>query len=630
MFVTHWATCARLVVMILVGLSLFASSGSAIAQDVLTDAQVAFVGSDGNIWLARPDGSDQRVAIQPGVELGMSRLVVSPDGAMVAQADPRRAPIRIWHTGDGRLVEIPGSDQCIAPQFTADSQRLVYTCTLDPTGLFPEPPGLVLSSAVNGSDPRVELPMPVGAPGGIDDVRLADGAMLVSAWRDTDEGQGSLPHTVLYDAQLNELAAFEGTEVPAWGRQALFDIRFAPGGDAIVARVCESGCIYNQETIARDFLIGFDGRIIERITPQWLIDVGGDRMSIPATAAVEAGTEVPGAAGGTEPDGTGVAAVPAELETGQGWIAYVSTGIKLVRPDLSEMVTLVEIDGGSDLNPVWSHDGTMLAWNGPAWPDPMFDPYRGIWVFANGEVRRLPGTEGCLMPAFSGDNARVYYICPDVAHQHQPVEAIIPEHLVGVPATGVYIPSNAWLGSISSSAIDGSDQRVELAYDGSGDPAWGGLGGEMMVYRLEVRSTDGAVMVLYRNPVAPPTVAGTLVLDADLNVASNTPLAEGDIFPVMLPDGTIVTPRGCDNLCPNGLPVTFTALDGTEVDAPVAAQILGPAWTFDLSPDASRAAGWSYHDGLWIEGVDGNRIPVDPSGMYPAWQPVPVEIVLPG
>lgn len=116
------------------------------------------------------------------------------------------------------------------------------------------------------------------------------------------------------------------------------------------------------------------------------------------------------------------------------------------------------------------------------------------------------------------------------------------------------------------------------------------------------------------------------MLDANLSLISSTPLAKGDIFPLMLPDGTIVTPRRCENLCPNGLPTTLTALDGTEVNSPVAAQLVGPAWTFDLSPDGTSGAAWSYHDGLWLQGEDGSQMPLDSFGAFPAWQPVPVPV----
>lgn len=677
--------CALLVAHCLVLLS---GGGFAGAQDAVRAAGlIAYIGVDGNVWLVNSDGSNPQQITDDANIPGYGSYANpswSHDGSMLAFEGPALgggSAIYVWTAGDPGRVEVESTEHCVNPVFSGDNQRVLYQChrSMDgpPTSPLDPRNGEIVSSAIDGSDQRIEVEISPEAvqwtlAAGID-VRSSDGAVMV--WSFDPYGIPRTADVRIYDAAFNEVSSALlpiGTNV---GPAAVgpIDLAFSPGGEGFIALVCTATCI---ETGTAEAFAGvvtdLDGNIVERwdagapLDPSTLyyltsIDMSPDGARMVASYAdlhgaigtfdasgawtpiaeghaaawqpsvsVEAADEAAGSSPIVSAPPESESETATEPEAGSGWIAYVVEGeVRLVRPDLSEAVTVFETAGGSNMNPVWSHDGTMLAWNGPTWPEPAFLPNRGIWVYANGQVTQLPGTELCSQPAFSGDNSRIYYVCAGPEHQEHPVEAIIPDYLLDVPGTAVYVPNNTWLGSIGSSAIDGSDQRVELAYDGSDDPTWGGLSGEMMVYKFEIRPNDGALMVLYRNPVAPPTVAGTLVLDANHSLLSNTPLAEGDIFPLMLPDGTIVTPRPCENLCPNGMPVTLTTLDGAEVDSPVAAQLVGPAWTFDMSPDASLGVAWTYHDGVWIQGVDGNRVLVDPSGMYPAWQPVPMEIQVP-
>jgi hypothetical protein len=302
----------------------------------------------------------------------------------------------------------------------------------------------------------------------------------------------------------------------------------------------------------------------------------------------------------------------------------------LIRPDGSEQVMLTEFSGS---NLSWSHDGTMLAFNGPAGRYVETPTQGGIWLLRDGVLTELPETEGCTMPAFTADNLRVVYVCPDEAHAEIPAEAIIPDHLMGTPAKGLYIPLMSYLGTIRSSALDGSDQQIEYELtDADVVTVWGNPTRAVMVESMQVHPTDGTVLVVFADASAEPSVAGGVIFGSDFQPQESIILDEHGVIPTMLPNGTILAITHCDgNPCTSGEHFDFTDQDGNLVLLPLLAESLGPAWTSDLAPDGEAVLNWNYYEGVWIAYPDGSSVVLNAgsSRTAPKWQPVPVDIELP-
>jgi hypothetical protein len=208
---------------------------------------IAFVGPDGNIWVTRPDGTDQReltsFAFAQYASCGPPSW--SPDGTTLAFTGPDG----IYLYRAGVLAPLANVQGCAAPSFTPDGRRLMFGCArnvqfgdIQSIEELSDTPswGFVSSSNLDGSDWHVVVPYAVNdypdwnQPGHrvqADDIDVssADGWLLIDA-----------------SASMSEidLASPDGT-----GIQRLSIVgqgRFSKDGRGIVIGQCEGNCYHNR------------------------------------------------------------------------------------------------------------------------------------------------------------------------------------------------------------------------------------------------------------------------------------------------------------------------------------------------------------------------------------------------
>lgn len=315
-----------------------------------------------------------------------------------------------------------------------------------------------------------------------------------------------------------------------------------------------------------------------------------------------------------------------EDSSADGWIAYVGDdgNIWLMQPDGSSQ-TQVTTDGGVEngistyLSPNWSHDGTMLTFS----EYPHGGESGGVWVLRDGTLHLLPNTSACLAPVFSPDNQRVLYSCQQSIAPGDPM----PSDLA----------SNPLLGFVSSSMLDGSDQRIEVPYsaDRAGVP-WTS-DGKAFHYagQIDVRLSDGMVMVVYHGH----RKAGVFLFDVDgsmmdqFNLSGPDGMDLGPYDARFTPDGEGIIATVCTYGC-------FPMEDGEQVFDIMTVDLTGKVvreWTkvdagqrlngVDISPDGLTVVSGNWYttatEGEIVVRQGPEQRLVIGAGTQPAWQPNP-------
>jgi hypothetical protein len=323
----------------------------------------------------------------------------------------------------------------------------------------------------------------------------------------------------------------------------------------------------------------------------------------------------------TAPAWSGGSQVVAARASGDGLIAYVGSDntIWVMNADgtnARQVTTGVESTSPA-VRPAWSHDGTMLAFsnygNGVGSGD-------GIWVVRDGALSRLPNTERCTGPAFSADDTRILYGCANGEHREEQ-----PGDLETNPARAF----------VSSSALDGSDQRVEIPYRTDGKmPAWDNSSFRGSPTQVDVSAVTGEILVV----ASGLHYKGAFRFGSDGALISTIAMkGDGNLGPWVarfMPDGQSVLVTTCSSGCFPGAAnapvhnVLQLDLEGNEIrEWPV------PSSSFSAgvspSPDGRMAVvSLGGEPAMHRIDPDGNTTVLGP-GADPAWQPVPAQFTLP-
>jgi Tol biopolymer transport system component len=508
-----------------------------------SDGWIAYTGPDGNIWLTTPDGTTHHQVTTDGSPAAPYVAPNwSPDGTMLAFSTRSAHGIEgndVYLLRSGQITRIPNIWNCSGAAFTTDGTELAILCgvyrndypagvALDHLQQDPDK-GFVSLVSLDGSNWRVMTPFPIEL-NGFDTlwwemlltrditVSIVDGAIMLNSIF-FSSAQAQQLHLVSADG------AYEATlDTP--GDQGRIRGRFTASSDQILTSFCR-GCyrdsmehpntsivwmdrsgaivetLYTLDPARR--VIGFDlspdgSRLalttMERQTEGALQTGDLQIVDMPSGTMVPIGSGadvawqphpaevvIPGGGAEPAPEGSTIA-----LEPGANWIAYIGDdgNVWVMQPDGTDQ-TQVTTDGSiangvaSYSDPIWSHDGTTLAFSRPQ----DSEGNGGIWLFRDGLLAPLSNTNGCQGPAFSSDDQRLVYACSPGFVDHEPPP----------PDLG----TNPLLGFVSSSALDGSDQRVEIAYslDGTGVPFTPDGKARHYASMIDIRSTDGAMLVPY-------------------------------------------------------------------------------------------------------------------------------------
>lgn len=214
--------------------------------------------ADSNIWVMQADGSGAQQITTDG-ESGFNDDYANPawshDGTMLAFTgrlpDTYDSDILVYR--DGHLTPIPGTAWCHHPVFSADNERVLYSC--DPSKAYDhDHAGLVTSSKIDGTDQQLHLEFPIEEEWspttdwrlvGLD-VRPSDGAVLVAV---LDEKAPEVT-VELYDAEFKldttvDIAGMFGPD--AFGP---YNARFTVDGEGIVGAMCLASCRGYQDQVS--------------------------------------------------------------------------------------------------------------------------------------------------------------------------------------------------------------------------------------------------------------------------------------------------------------------------------------------------------------------------------------------
>lgn len=328
---------------------------------------------------------------------------------------------------------------------------------------------------------------------------------------------------------------------------------------------------------------------------------------------------------------TATAAAPAtggstspRIEPGQDWIAFVGEddNIWLMQPDGSQQVQ-VTTDGGAGSglsrydSPAWSHDGSMLAFSQRT----NDGASGGIWLLRDGYLTQVPNTGvPCHAPAFSADDQRLLFNCPQSISVGDPVPADLA--------------TNPLRGYLTSSLLDGSDQRIEVPYtiDDSGVKWTSESKSGYYVSRVDIRPSDGMIMVSYTGfhqaGVQWFAANGTLTNSFTMMNVDSQQLGPYDAR--FTPDGNAIIGIVCMSDChgagsPRQLDISMLDLQGNIFDRWLQMAPNQGAAGVDIAPDGSRVVasiiGEDSTDATIVV-LDGAMQPETiGSGHNPAWQP---------
>lgn len=311
------------------------------------------------------------------------------------------------------------------------------------------------------------------------------------------------------------------------------------------------------------------------------------------------------------------------IEPGQDWIAYVGEdgNIWLMQPDGSQQTQLTTDGGptGSSTydDPAWSHDGTMLTFSQRG-TDGVSG---GIWLLRDGYLTLLPNTDAsCHASAFSADDHRLLYSCPQNIAVGDPVPADLT--------------TNPLQGYVTSSALDGSDQRIEVPYtiDDSGVKWTSESKSGYYVSWIDVRPSDGMIMVSYTGfhqaGVQWFAADGTLTNSFTMMNVDNQQL--GPYAARFTPDGNAIIGIVCMSGChaaadPRQFDIAMLDLQGNIVDRWLQMVPGQGVDGVDIAPDGSRVVtsiiGEDSTDASIVV-LDGSMQPLAiGQGRNPAWQP---------
>lgn len=104
---------------------------------ISSDTLIAYVGSEGSVWVTRPNGEGaRRVAVNPSTTLGFVKPRWSPDGRMLTFGGQRRTQFGVEPNGvfvhDGsNLRPVTNADRCELPTFLPDGSGLLLVCDGD-------------------------------------------------------------------------------------------------------------------------------------------------------------------------------------------------------------------------------------------------------------------------------------------------------------------------------------------------------------------------------------------------------------------------------------------------------------------------------------------------------------------
>ena len=358
-------------------------------------------------------------------------------------------------------------------------------------------------------------------------------------------------------------------------------------------------------------------------------DVAGGQVAAPTEIATEA-TPVTETVPAAAPATGGSTSV--RIEPGQDWIAYVGEdgNIWLMQPDGSQQ-TQVTTDGTFENSqpsysmPAWSHDGTMLTFAARFTYGDDYDARNGIWMLRDGHLTQVPNAGGsCQAPAFSADDQRLLYNCPQRIDVGDPVPADLTTN-----------PLQAY---VTSSLLDGSDQRIEVPYtiDDSGVKWTSESKSGLSIRRVDVRPTDGTILVSYTGFHA----AGVQLFAADGTLMNSFTLFEfpgerlGPSEARFTPDGNgligILCMTGCYGAADiRQYDILLFDLQGNILDRWLQAAPDQALVGVDIAPDGTRvvtsivggsSTGNATDAALTV--IDGSMQPVAIGlGRNPAWQP---------
>ena len=528
---------------------------------------IAYVGEDGNIWLMQPDGSQQtQITTDGSNEHGVpsySMPAWSPDGTILVF---HKAGEGIIVYRDGTQTPVPNTARCGPAAVTLDNSRLLYSCASGGVPYDPDPtadqlatdPRLaaIASSNLDGTDARVVVPYALSNPGqnaipwvdsglvgfnrlGDLAVNPATGEILgtfgllhsATAWIVEPSGASALTEIPFSDANQDRLGPFVA--------------EFLPGGEQIVALVCEQGCYPDYQDQVRSIVIlNRDGSTAQRLigseTVPGLVDftvspdaatvvfatytTGGGASSMLWSMPMDQGATplVPGSSPAWQPnpdaaspgDTTGQSTETATvqptkvvtetateaatesgsapgltIEPGSDWIAYEGNdgNIWLMQPDGSQQVQ-VTTDGTPEFPyvwPTWSHGGTMLVFSRPDYdsPEPTY-----IYLFRDGVVSRVPNVHACNAAAFMPGDQQLVLGC---GFEFPPS---------GTSDTAMQTDPS--LGFVSMANLDGSDWRVHVPYHRASDGVWPNHAGGADMAWADTISThpDGTIVVNFAGP----------------------------------------------------------------------------------------------------------------------------------
>ena len=263
-----------------------------------SDGWIAYSGADGNIWLARPDGGDQRQVTTDGTaHRPYLHPNWSPDGTMLVFSTSElesEGGNGIFLLSDGVVTRVPGIDGCHNAAFMANGQQLALLCaavrgegappsqqTLDSTPAD----GFVSVVDLDGSNWRVLAPFQLQIDGQDSlwwtmlrtydlSVSPVDGEILVNSifW-----SSGRFRQIHLIDSRGSWDARFGMPNSEAgriWGS-------FAADGTHVLARLCR-GCYKDSSGPADTSIVLLDreGNLVDTLyTPDANVVIGSFSQS---------------------------------------------------------------------------------------------------------------------------------------------------------------------------------------------------------------------------------------------------------------------------------------------------------------------------------------------------------------
>lgn len=513
---------------------------------------LAYAGLDGNIWIARLDGTDPQQITTDGeqYEGSVYGTYISPawshDGTMLAFSggDPETGAQGIWLLRDGMLSLLPNTMPCGSPVFSAKDDRILYSCAItdmweqdQPDDLTTNPlHGVVSSSALDGTGQRVDIAYTTDKSGvpwifgtgfnytRIADVRVSDGAMLVTVAGHRWAGLR------LFAADGTMLATFEPLN-DIKGSYGPHDARFTPDGTQVVASWCASGCGRGESGPSTEGVVQFD--LDGEISAQWFAPVS-NRVS--TGLSVSPGGALAAYSFSTTSSGTSTIMLiddqGASTEIAQGTLpAWQPVTVAIALPNPNQEIA----NAGFPLTPGGpTPDSGQFAF--AAQDDGQWDLY--IYNFSGNKTARLTTTPNAneIAPAISHNLGIIAYLS-DQSGSYQ-VWILDQSSQTNRQLT-------LWEGPPIRSVAWGSDDG-SLLITVEGDDG-------MQIMRMSARG--GLISELIAAPAGFPTVAenGTMVYSTTAgghlvirqeNAA--TPVAVSDAEPIrgnapaISPDGTLL------------------------------------------------------------------------------------------